>query len=263
MKKHSPAAAYSLENKSRIFKHLSAATGAVLLAMGAASGASASTLDITSAGMYSNNTLTLNGSTGQLAGPILLTTSSSSFWVYCVDIYHDITVAIGGQHTFVPALSYQTDVVNNTGTGTTPITQALSSEIQYLANLGLGMASTSMSTTVQNQVTAIQAAIWNIEYGLGADGLHTASAGTGDSLAGTESYADENALIKSYETAAAAHANGNWAVGIDAPSGQGFAAQGFVASVPEPSTWAMMVLGFAGVGFMAYRRKGQARFRLV
>jgi hypothetical protein len=28
--------------------------------------------------------------------------------------------------------------------------------------------------------------------------------------------------------------------------------------VPEPSTWAMMVLGFAGVGFMTYRRRGQA-----
>jgi hypothetical protein len=27
------------------------------------------------------------------------------------------------------------------------------------------------------------------------------------------------------------------------------------AAVPEPSTWAMMILGFAGVGFMAYRRK--------
>jgi hypothetical protein len=26
-------------------------------------------------------------------------------------------------------------------------------------------------------------------------------------------------------------------------------------AVPEPSTWAMMLLGFAGVGFMAYRRK--------
>lgn len=25
--------------------------------------------------------------------------------------------------------------------------------------------------------------------------------------------------------------------------------------VPEPSTWAMMILGFAGVGFLAYRRK--------
>jgi hypothetical protein len=28
-------------------------------------------------------------------------------------------------------------------------------------------------------------------------------------------------------------------------------------SVPEPSTWAMMLLGFAGVGFMAYRRKAK------
>ncbi len=28
-------------------------------------------------------------------------------------------------------------------------------------------------------------------------------------------------------------------------------------AVPEPSTWAMMLLGFAGVGFMAYRRKSK------
>jgi hypothetical protein len=28
-----------------------------------------------------------------------------------------------------------------------------------------------------------------------------------------------------------------------------------VAAVPEPSTWAMMILGFAGFGFMAYRRQ--------
>jgi hypothetical protein len=27
------------------------------------------------------------------------------------------------------------------------------------------------------------------------------------------------------------------------------------SAVPEPSTWAMMILGFAGIGFMAYRRK--------
>jgi len=30
-----------------------------------------------------------------------------------------------------------------------------------------------------------------------------------------------------------------------------------IAAVPEPSTWAMMILGFAGVGFMAYRRSSQ------
>ena len=36
-----------------------------------------------------------------------------------------------------------------------------------------------------------------------------------------------------------------------------------VASVPEPSTWAMMVLGFFGVGFLAYRRKREATVRLA
>jgi outer membrane lipase/esterase len=30
-----------------------------------------------------------------------------------------------------------------------------------------------------------------------------------------------------------------------------------VTAVPEPSTWAMLLLGFAGVGCMAYRRKNQ------
>jgi hypothetical protein len=30
-----------------------------------------------------------------------------------------------------------------------------------------------------------------------------------------------------------------------------------VADVPEPATWAMMILGFAGIGFMAYRRKSK------
>jgi Ice-binding-like/PEP-CTERM motif len=29
-------------------------------------------------------------------------------------------------------------------------------------------------------------------------------------------------------------------------------------AVPEPSTWAMLLLGFAGIGFMAYRRKSAA-----
>jgi len=34
-------------------------------------------------------------------------------------------------------------------------------------------------------------------------------------------------------------------------------------AVPEPSTWAMLILGFAGVGFMAYRRKNQGTLRLA
>jgi hypothetical protein len=36
-----------------------------------------------------------------------------------------------------------------------------------------------------------------------------------------------------------------------------------VSAVPEASTWAMMILGFMGVGFMAYRRSGQGQLRLA
>jgi hypothetical protein len=32
---------------------------------------------------------------------------------------------------------------------------------------------------------------------------------------------------------------------------------GTIGGVPEPSTWAMMILGFSGIGFMAYRRRTQ------
>jgi hypothetical protein len=44
---------------------------------------------------------------------------------------------------------------------------------------------------------------------------------------------------------------------VDAATGvqRGFVA---TAAVPEPSTWAMMLLGFAGVGFVAFRRKRKA-----
>lgn len=35
------------------------------------------------------------------------------------------------------------------------------------------------------------------------------------------------------------------------------------AAVPEPSSWAMMILGFLGVGFLAYRRRGGVSFRVV
>ncbi len=36
-----------------------------------------------------------------------------------------------------------------------------------------------------------------------------------------------------------------------------------VSAVPEPATWAMMILGFMGIGFVAYRRKAKVAFRLA
>jgi len=44
-------------------------------------------------------------------------------------------------------------------------------------------------------------------------------------------------------------------VTLDAPPD--FGPGVFTAAVPEPSTWAMMLLGFGGIGFVAYRRKSK------
>jgi hypothetical protein len=38
------------------------------------------------------------------------------------------------------------------------------------------------------------------------------------------------------------------------PNGSGVGTLAVTAAVPEPSTWAMMILGFCGLGFMAFRR---------
>jgi hypothetical protein len=38
---------------------------------------------------------------------------------------------------------------------------------------------------------------------------------------------------------------------------------GFATAVPEPSTWAMLIIGFAGVGFLAYRRRGEPQMRMI
>ena len=124
---------------------------------------------------------------------------SSSFWVFCVDIFDNITVNVGSQHTFSPALVYSTNQVTTnssggSGTGNS-LSKTVSGEIQYLANLGFALASTTATAAVQDSLTAIQAAIWNIEYGLGSDGLGTAKLGSGDTLAAGQTYTTENALI--------------------------------------------------------------------
>jgi hypothetical protein len=67
-----------------------------------------------------------------------------------------------------------------------------------------------------------------------------------DAVLGTGNYFAE--FVQSPATATTDHFNGAFSI---------------TAGVPEPATWAMMVLGFLGVGFMAYRRKSNHSFRLV
>jgi choice-of-anchor C domain-containing protein len=49
----------------------------------------------------------------------------------------------------------------------------------------------------------------------------------------------------------------------DSPFGPVIGGVSISSAVPEPSTWAMMILGFAGIGFLAYRRKNKPALRLA
>jgi hypothetical protein len=48
-----------------------------------------------------------------------------------------------------------------------------------------------------------------------------------------------------------------WTAGYGNPTSIGGVAVSLSSSVPEPSTWAMMILGFCVLGFMAHRRKAK------
>ena len=184
-------------------------------------------------------------------------TNGSSIWVFCVDLFH--TINVGGQN---PSLTYTTQTLttdNNpagpnapTHTGYT-LPANVSAEIQYLAHLGIGLAGTSGHA---NDLTAIQAAIWEIEYGL------TATANTGNSALNSTI----NTLISTdYRNALVAGPGGSAAEEVYNSAHQSFVDgnPSLTTGVPEPSTWAMMILGFCGVGFMAHRRKPRSSFRLA
>ena len=125
--------------------------------------------------------------------------------------------------------------------------------------------------------TSLGAGTW-MEDGFGnfTWAIHSTLPTTGGGLAGTElkfTIKDTSGLISFGTTNSNSGPNGT-ANGGTSPIDVAFAADltdvrtGAVGAtltpaVPEPSTWAMMILGFMGVGFLAYRRRGQQNFRFV
>jgi hypothetical protein len=230
---------------------ISAWIGGVALGALAAGGASAGTLNVTSGGIYSYNTVSVNNVAeyATALGLALNGSQAPDLWVFCVDLPHNINVNIGSQLSYNPPLVYQRGGVYTdssgqySGTGN-PLSKKQSGEIGYLTSIGAGIAEqnfdkggSGFTSTVQDQLSGIQGAIWEIEYP-------------------TATITDPGYGIGGYVAQAAAsgwvgYTNGIYPVGAN---GQGFGtSQGFSTTVPEPSTWAMMVLGFAGLGFAGSR----------
>ena len=233
------------------FLALSIVTAALLAS---ASGAGATTYNVTSAGLYNYGTVQMTGTIpgygsfnrGEYAGVLVLkgTTDKGtpfSLTTYCFDILHNISVGFGSQggvnYTFT-STSLGNDLSGNAGTG-----NALSANqierMSGLAQLGSYMFKSNVSD-LSSRMAAIQAAIWSVEYGFTASSF---SSPTGQGFY-------SNYMSRSFPGArtpvlVASNAQGQL---IGNVQGQGLGA------VPEPETWALMVLGFGLVGVSARRR---------
>jgi hypothetical protein len=134
----------------------------------------------------------------------------------------------------------------------------------FTFNLNTTIALSAITNITPNPPFFSATSSVNNPYGTFSNGIDgTMAIGGGSGVAGPLDF-----WILGVTTANFA-ANGtgyNFAADVLGPSGGtgGIANGNFVVrGVPEASTWAMMMLGFMGVGFLAYRRKNQGALRFV
>ena len=159
--------------------------------------------------------------------PIIFTTSGGqTFTTYCDDLGHDVTIE-GGQN-----LTYETALVTTNGLGD-PISEAISNEMGQLTTLGIGLSHIGD----EGGAIAAQGALWGIEYGVHVTSTDPSIQSTMDILVSVVS--DDGR---------------GWAHGLIDPL-QGDQAQILPETIPEASTWLMMLTGFAVLGFMGWRKR--------
>lgn len=166
------------------------------------------------------------------------------FLGFCVDIYHNISAGVNGQAGL--NLQYHEGNLKYDGDGNALSPTALS-KIANLVTIGTqiwnvgGYGPHALSGTASGQLAGIQEAIWQIE-----------GASTGGGSSYTSSYYALSAptnpgaikVVYNYDPSLRANAT----IGRN----QGFA---FAAGVPEPASWALMIMGFGGIGAAIRRRR--------
>lgn len=142
-------------------------------------------------------------------------------WGFCIDLF--LGVAVPNQYH-----------IGEVGEVDSLFTAAQKQQIFGLAALGSDLIKTGASDLAA-KLAGIQGAIWAIEYP-----TYTVTGGT----------AAVDAYVQSYK-ALAPSLTGNAYVLLS----DGGNSQGFVIGVPEPATWAMMIVGFGAVGMVMRSRR--------
>jgi hypothetical protein len=184
-----------------------------------------------------------------VAGLIHLTTASGTVDAWCVDL-PDILAQTGGTYYVGPV------AVLSGSPGVPLLTPDQVGEIGALTKYGTHLVYHPGVYTSAEVATAIQIAIWDIEYGVMPPNGLTYSPALGPPID-----APSGGLVAQYIAD----------VGPGAPWGEylGFKVlytdrttnnQTLLTAAPEASTWFMMILGFAALGFAGYcrRRLGRA-----
>jgi hypothetical protein len=135
------------------------------------------------------------------------------------------------------------DLDGSTGTGFSP-----SGELQSTTSLALGNYFVSFEISANQRSAPLQGVTVNIGNSAASEVTFTPSTNGYDLM-----------------TLVFHNVSGQLSFTADGPSTQmgPMLDNVLVTGVPEPTTWAMIILGFFGVGFMAYRRKNDPTFRVA
>jgi hypothetical protein len=217
------------------------------LAIGVAAPAAASVLTITGYSLPDSSAFgagTIDGY-NYYDGPVLLHVQGGpDILAFCVDL----------NHTLQGGVAYDYSTLTENGLGVV-ISGTLSNRIGQIAQAGF----TALNANNGQLAAAAQLAIWSLEYNLAVTNFSTTQIQTDFNTLINTAFLDTGELGKTIVPV------GNWPT--DSSLSQqmliGLEPTNLTSPVPEPSTWAMMILGFLGVGFVAYRRKSQPSFRIA
>jgi PEP-CTERM motif len=181
-------------------------------------------------GFYSATTEGYNYYTG----PITLVTTDGTINVYCADLEH--TIYPGTTYTY----AYQSLTENGQGVA---LSEALSNKLGQIATIGLN----AFAHGDENEAAAAEAAIWSFEYNT----TSSISPGVLDD--------DYLSLMNATYANTGTYALALTPYGENWPLNSGASQQMIVGlsagAVPEPSTWALMGIGFLGLAFAGFRQR--------
>ncbi|MBU1375471.1 MAG: PEPxxWA-CTERM sorting domain-containing protein [Alphaproteobacteria bacterium] len=195
--------------------------------------------------------------TGALAGPMTMIG-------WCVDIFHSISMGnIDLKYDNNYDLETNSKYTSNVAwAGESDLTDAQIDQVGRLVHYGTQLYLTAANSTAKlNELSGIQGAIWTVINK--AQGYTVESTATGNAYGNTSNKSVINSFITKYSGSNyASYIPMNIGLEVEFLSETGKygtknAHQSF-AFVPEPGTWALMILGFGGAGVMLRRQRKYA-----